>query len=78
VAIVRFSLRRNRLMISICCTFPKPDYNDLVANERKIFCKMVYLLRKRGYSVMDAQKVAYRKVLEDGVPFDLYENSDCK
>jgi hypothetical protein len=58
-------------MISICCTPLKPDYNDLVADERKIFCKMVYLLRKRGYSVVDAQKVAYRTVLEDGVPFAL-------
>ncbi|MDD2320725.1 MAG: hypothetical protein PHO83_11810 [Geobacteraceae bacterium] len=58
-------------MISICCTPLKPDYNDLAAEERNLFCKMVYLLRKRGYSVVEAQKVAYRKVVEDGVPFDL-------
>jgi hypothetical protein len=52
-------------MISICCSLPKPDYQELTPEERKVFCKMVYLLRKRGYSVVDAQRVAYQKVLED-------------
>lgn len=56
-------------MISICCTHPEPDYKDLALEERKLFCRLVYLLRKRGYSVRDAQRIAYRKVLEDGVPF---------
>lgn len=56
-------------MISICCTLPKPDYQDLTQEERKVFCKIVYLLRKRGYSVTDAQVVAYRKVLEGSIPF---------
>ena len=57
-------------MISICCSLPKPDYQELGQEERKAFCRLVYLLRKRGYSVVDAQDVAYRKVLEDGLPFD--------
>jgi len=58
-------------MISICCTPPKPDYQELTPDEKNVFCKMVYLLRKRGYSVVDAQAVAYQKVLEDGMPFEL-------
>lgn len=58
-------------MISICCTLPKPDYHELTPDERKQFCKMVYLLRKRGYSVNDAQEVAYRKVLEDSISFEV-------
>jgi len=37
--------------------------------EKKIFCRMVYLLRKRGYSIPDAQIVAYRQVLEESIPF---------
>jgi hypothetical protein len=56
-------------MISICCTPEKPDYQEFTPDERKVFCKMVYLLRKRGYSMEDAQNVAYQKVLEDGMPF---------
>lgn len=58
-------------MISICCTPEKPDYQELTKDEKKVFCKMVYLLRKSGYPVVDAQRVAYQKVLEDGVPFNL-------
>lgn len=55
--------------ISICCAEPKPDFKELTPDEKKVFCRMVYGLRKRGYSVADAQKVAYRKVLEDSIPF---------
>lgn len=58
-------------MISICCSQPKPDYQDLSTEERKVFCKLVYLLRKRGYPIKDAQEKAYRKILDDSVPFDL-------
>lgn len=58
-------------MISICCSEPKPDYQDLTPDERKVFCRLVYLLRKRGYSIKDAQEVAYRKILEDSISFDL-------
>lgn len=57
-------------MISICCTLPKPDFLDLSPDERKLFCKMVYVLKKRGYSVTDAQAISYRKVLEESIPFD--------
>jgi hypothetical protein len=38
--------------------------------KRKLFCKLVYLFRKRGYTVKDSQEVAYKKILEDSVPFD--------
>lgn len=58
-------------MISICCSLPKPDYQELTPEEKKIFCRLVYLLRKRGYSIKDAQEVAYRKILDDSVPFDI-------
>lgn len=57
-------------MISICCTPEKPDYQELTPEEKKVFCKMVYLLRKRGCSVLDAQSVGYRKVLVDSIPCD--------
>lgn len=58
-------------MISICCTPEKPDYQELTLGERKVFCKMVYLLRKRGYPVLDAQVVACQKVLESCIPFKM-------
>lgn len=58
--------------ISICCTLPKPDFKELTPDEKKVFCRMVYVLRKRGYSVADAQAVAYRKVLEASIPFDVF------
>jgi hypothetical protein len=56
-------------MITICCTYPKPNYQDLSNEDHKMFCKLVYLLRKRGYSVVEAQEVAYQKVLEESIPF---------
>jgi hypothetical protein len=62
--------REDRPMISICCTPPKAYYKDLADEERKKFCRLVYLLRKRGYSVLDAQKVAYQKVLQESIPFN--------
>lgn len=58
-------------MISICCSLPKPDYQELASEEKKVFCKLVYLLRKRGYSIKEAQKVACRKILEDSISFDM-------
>jgi hypothetical protein len=36
---------------------------------KKPFCKLVYLLRKRGYSVAEAQEKAYRKILVESIPF---------
>lgn len=57
--------------ISICCEEPKPDYKELTPDEKKVFCRMVYVLRKRGYSVADAQATAYRNVLDASIPFNL-------
>ena len=56
-------------MISICCTQPKPDYQDLSTEEKKTFCKLVYLMRKRGYSIEEAQEKAYRKILVESISF---------
>jgi hypothetical protein len=56
-------------MISICCSEPKPNYQDLSFEEYRTFFKLVYLLRERGYSVMEAQEVAFQKLLEERVPF---------
>lgn len=55
-------------MISRCCTPERPDYRGLSPEEKYVFCKMVYLLRKRGYSVLDAQAMACRKVLGESLP----------
>jgi type II secretory pathway component PulF len=54
-------------MISLCCTPPKPDYQELSHEERTVFCKQVYLLRKSGYSIADAQAITYRRVLEESI-----------
>jgi hypothetical protein len=54
-------------MISRCCTPPNPDYQELSREESKRFCKQVYLLRKNGYSVADAQALSYRMVLEESI-----------
>lgn len=54
-------------MLSLCCTQPAPDYQELSHEESKIFCKLVYLYRKRGYSIADAQTVSYRKVLAESI-----------
>jgi hypothetical protein len=56
-------------LISICCSPQKPDYQDLNPEEKKTSCKLVYLLRKRGYSVAEAQEKAYRKILVESIPF---------
>ena len=52
-------------MLSLCCTQPAPDYQELSHEERTIFCKLVYFHRKRGYSIEDAQAISYRRVLAD-------------
>jgi len=54
-------------MISLCCTLPAPDFQDLSLEESKIFCRQVYLLRKRGYSIADAQAITYRRVLAESI-----------
>jgi hypothetical protein len=60
-----------RIMTSICCTYIKPDYLDLSTEEKKKFCKLVYLLRKRGHSIKEAQEIAYKQLLEESIPFDI-------
>jgi hypothetical protein len=66
---------KEEAMISKCCTYPKPDLQELSDQERKEFCRLVYLLRKRGYSVADAQETAYRKILEESIPFERNQQS---
>lgn len=56
-------------MISICCSQAKPDYKDLNPDEKKTFSKLVYLLRKRGYRIEEAQDIAYLRILADSIPF---------
>jgi hypothetical protein len=43
--------RRSLGMISLCCTLPAPDCQEFRHEEDKVFCKQVYLLRKRGFHV---------------------------
>ena len=62
---------KEEAIISKCCTYPKPDLPELSDQERKKFCRLVYLLRKRGFQVIDAQKTAYTWVIGEGIPFDL-------
>ncbi len=57
-------------MISKCCTEPKPDYKkSLSHDEYKTFCQLVYLLRKRGHRIEEAQAKAYQKVLNESIPY---------
>jgi hypothetical protein len=57
-------------MISICCTEQKPDFKDLSFEEYKMFSRLVYLLRKQGYQVKEAQDKAYLFVLTSSIPFN--------
>jgi hypothetical protein len=55
-------------MIQKCCTEPKPDYlKDLTNEEYRTFCHLVYLLRKRGYRVEEAQAEAYHRILAESI-----------
>lgn len=56
-------------MLSICCTPPRPDFQDMTIEDHKKFCRLVYLLRKRGYQIIDAQKIAYTQVLSESILF---------
>ncbi len=69
--VVVSSQNRSDTMVSVCCNEPKPNYDDLSIEEKKMFCRLVYLLRKRGYSVSDAQLVAYRRILDESIPYDM-------
>jgi len=57
-------------MISRCCTFPPPNYNDLTPEEKQQFGKMVNQLRKQGYDSVTAQKMAFSELLVESIPFD--------
>jgi len=57
-------------MISICCTQPKPDYNDLLPEQKKRFCFLVFQYRKKGYTIPEAQERAYSQMLSEEIPFD--------
>jgi hypothetical protein len=56
-------------MISICCIEPKLDPKTLSKEEYQKFCRMVNLLRRKGYQLEEAQDRAYHQVLEESIPF---------
>jgi hypothetical protein len=56
-------------MISICCSEPKPDPKELTHEEYQKFCRLVNMLRKKGYQIEKAQDRAYHQVLEESIPF---------
>jgi hypothetical protein len=57
-------------MIKICSTPEKPDYNDLLPEQKKRFGFLVHDLRKQGYSIPDAQEKAYTQLWSEEIPFD--------
>ena len=57
-------------MTQICCTLPKPDYNDICYEDKQKFGFMVNQLRKKGYTLEKAQEIAYQRVTCDSIPFE--------
>ena len=57
-------------MLQICCTLPKPDYDDLNGEDKQKFGRLVNQLRKQGKSLEEAQKIAYQRVTCDSIPFE--------
>lgn len=57
-------------MLQICCTLPKPDYNDLCYEDKQKFGYMVNQLRKQGHDLKKAQELAYQRVTCDSIPFE--------
>jgi hypothetical protein len=57
-------------MIKICCTEPKPDYKDLIPEDKKRFGFLVHQLRKKGYKLAEAQEMAYIQLWNEEIPFD--------
>jgi hypothetical protein len=43
-------------MISICCTPEKPDYNDLLPEQKQRFGYLVHQYRKKGYIIPNVLK----------------------
>jgi len=46
-------------MISICCTLPKPNYTDLLPEQKQRFGFLVHQYRKKGYTISEAQHVTH-------------------
>jgi hypothetical protein len=57
-------------MYSICCTLPKPDYNDLLPEQKQRFGFLVHQLRKKGYLLPEAQERAWSQLWSEEIPFD--------
>jgi hypothetical protein len=57
-------------MIRICCTLEKPDYYDLLPEQKMKFGLLVHLLRKQGCSIPDAQEKAYNQLWSEEIPFE--------
>jgi hypothetical protein len=57
-------------VISICCTPEKPDYNDLLPEQKQRFGYLVHQYRKKGYLLPDAQVRAWSQLWSEEIPFD--------
>jgi hypothetical protein len=57
-------------MISICCTPSKPDYSDLLPEQKQRFGLLVNQLRKKGYLLEDAQQKAWNWLWCEEIPFE--------
>ena len=57
-------------MIKICCSSEKPNYSDLLPEQKKRFGFLVHQLRKQKFSLPDAQEKAYTQVYCDEIPFE--------
>jgi hypothetical protein len=47
----------------------KPDPKILSHEEFQKFCRLVNMLRSKGYQLEEAHDRAYRQVLEESIPF---------
>jgi hypothetical protein len=61
---------RRKAIISVCCTLPKPDYQDILPEQKKRFCFLVYQYRKKGCLLPDAQARAYSQLWSEEIPFN--------
>jgi hypothetical protein len=65
-------------MIKICCTPDRPDYSDLLPEQKKRFGLLVNRLRKQGYTIPDAQEKAYNQLWCEEIPFECWNVIDCQ
>jgi len=65
-----YHVKEDSKMISKCCTLPKPDYTDLLPEQKKRFGFLVLQLRKKGFKLPDAQEKAYSQLWSEEIPFD--------